>query len=242
MALKVFVDFDGTITKNDVGNAFFLHFGREACRRLVDDYRAGTISAQECFRQELAAIGSVSRAELDGFLSGQAIDPTFRDFITFCREREIEFHVVSDGLDYYIHRILESNGITGVPVFSNVLRILPEEADGRSPLSIAFPYQDAECRVCACCKRNIMLSRSGDEDVIAYVGEGFSDQCPVQYADIVFAKDALQTFCQERNISYHLYATFADVVERLKELTARKRLRVRHRAKLLRKEIFTSEP
>ena len=38
--------------------------------------------------------------------------------------------------------------------------------------------------------------------MIVYVGDGYSDRCPVQYADIVFAKGDLQTYCQEQNISY----------------------------------------
>lgn len=241
-ALKVFVDFDGTVTGNDVGNAFFRKFGGEACEKLVEDYRAGIMSAQECFRREIASIGALDRSELDLFLASQRIDRTFKDFIAFCREQQIEFHVVSDGLDYYIYRILEANGIAGISVFSNILRVFPADGEGRSKFSMAFPYPDVECRACACCKRNVMLSRAGDQELIVYVGEGFPDGCPVQYADVVFAKDALQTFCQRENISYYLYESFADVVERLKELTARKRLRKRHRAELLRREIFSSEP
>ena len=130
----------------------------------------------------------------------------------------------------------------GSPSSPTCLKSCPGDANGRSVLSIAFPYADAGCGVCACCKRNVMLTRAGDEDVIVYVGEGFSDQCPVRYADIVFAKDALQAFCQRENISYYLYETFADVVARLSELSARKRLRKRHRAELLRRELFASEP
>jgi len=242
MALVVFVDFDGTISKGDVGNEFFLRFGGKVCEMLVEEYRAGKMSARECFRREIDAMGGISRAEIDAFVDSQRIDPAFKEFVAFCKDRDVKFHIVSDGLDYYIYRILEANGISGVSIFSNILEISPADASGRSALSISFPHSDAECGVCACCKRNIVLSHAGDQDVIAYVGEGFSDQCPVRYADIVFAKDTLQTYCQQQNISYHLYASFADVIDRLNEMTARKRLRKRHRAELLRKEIFVSEP
>jgi 2-hydroxy-3-keto-5-methylthiopentenyl-1-phosphate phosphatase len=87
-----------------------------------------------------------------------------------------------------------------------------------------------------------MVTLAGDEDIIAYVGEGYSDRCPVQYADIVFAKDVLQTFCQEQNISYHLYDSFDDVVERLRVLLSKKKLRKRLSAEMKRKELFTREP
>jgi 2-hydroxy-3-keto-5-methylthiopentenyl-1-phosphate phosphatase len=87
-----------------------------------------------------------------------------------------------------------------------------------------------------------MLTHAGDEDVITYIGEGYSDQCPAQYADIVFAKDALQAFCQRENISYYLYDSFIDVIERLNGLLAKKRLHKRLAADMKRKDIFMREP
>jgi 2-hydroxy-3-keto-5-methylthiopentenyl-1-phosphate phosphatase len=87
-----------------------------------------------------------------------------------------------------------------------------------------------------------MLTQAGDDDIIAYVGEGYSDQCPVQYADIVFAKDALQTFCQRMNISYYVYSSFGDVIERLNVLLAKKRLHKRLTADVKRRDIFMQEP
>lgn len=242
MALKIFVDFDGTITDADVGNSFFVTFGGRACETHVEEYRRGRITAQECFRRELAEMGSIDRPALDAFIDMQRIDPGFPRFVDFCRTNDITCTILSDGLDYYIDRILTSNGIADVPVFSNVLRLSAPDTSGRCVSSLVFPYADAECGICACCKRNIMLTHAGDDDVIAYVGEGFSDRCPARYADIVFAKDELQTFCQRENISYFLYRTFDDVVVRLEELTARTRIRKRRRAHMRRREIFISEP
>jgi len=242
MSLKVFVDFDGTVTKNDVGNEFFRHFGGPSCEVLVEQYRRGELTAQECFRREAAAIGSIRSAALDEFLDGQEIDPQFPGFLEFCRNAGVEVCIVSDGLDEYIRRVLRAKGIGDVPFFSNVLLLGPPDVRGRSPLEIRFPNSDPECGICASCKRNIMLNRAGEEDVIAYVGEGFSDQCPVRYADIVFAKDELQAYCQRENISYYLYASFDDVTARLKELTSRRRVRKRRRAEQRRREVFRSEP
>jgi 2,3-diketo-5-methylthio-1-phosphopentane phosphatase len=239
--VKVFVDFDGTITKTDVGNAFFREFaGREQYDALLEEYKAERISAQECFRRGVAAIGSLTREEAATFVRGQGIDPSFGEFVRFCAENGVEPRIVSDGLDFYIHEILSTNGIQDVPVFSNVLEFV---TDGNSAgARISFPRADAECTRCACCKRNIMLTRAGDEDIIVYVGEGYSDRCPAQYADVVFAKDALQTFCQEQNISYYLYSSFRDVINRMEILLAKKRLRKRLAAEMKRKELFTQEP
>ena len=240
MALKLFVDFDGTVTTQDVGNAFFRRFGGPVCDRLVSDYREGTMSAQECFRGETAAIGRLPVAEAEAFLREQQISPGFDRFVEFCRAGGIEFHIVSDGLDYYVERILSLNGIDGVSVFANRFSLTDTE-DGSAAITVSFPFATAECDRCACCKRNIILTRAGDDDVIGYIGEGFSDRCAVQYADIVFAKDELQTYCQQDNISYYLYNDFHDVLARLKVLVARKNLRKRRRAENKRREAFMRE-
>jgi len=241
MAVKIFVDFDGTITTRDVGNTLFREFGGAACEGFIAEYHQEKISAQELFRREAAAAGSVLPADLNALLDRQAIDPGFKGFVDFCRARGLEFHVVSDGLDYYIDRVLRAHGITGVPFVANTLTLESAGADERAFLSLTFPYGDSECDRCACCKRNYMLTHAGEDDIIVFIGEGYSDRCPVRYADIVFAKDDLQAFCQRENISYYLYESFHDVTGRLTELLARRQLRKRRRAELKRMEAFQRE-
>ncbi len=241
MSLRLFVDFDGTITRGDVGNMFFRAFGGAACDELVRRFRAGEISARACFLGEARAMGRVSSGALEEFVDAQEIDPSFNDLVEFCRERGVELLIVSDGIDYYIRRILGRNGCGEVPFLSNVATFLRPGEDGRAEISVAFPHSDAVCDRCACCKRNIMLTASAEEDIIAYVGEGISDRCPVRYADIVFAKDLLQTYCQNENISYYPYAGFHDVVSRLRDLMDRNRLRPRPRAEAERRAAFRHE-
>ena len=240
-ALKLFVDFDGTITKRDVGNAFFREFGGVICDEYVARYRSGEISAAECFRRELHAVGDLNLEAVSAFLAQQNIDPAFSGFVAFCRERSIPLHILSDGLDFYIRTILADRGIGPVSFLANELTVSEPDASGNARLAIAFPHGNAECTRCACCKRNAMLGLAGDDDLIGYVGEGFSDLCPAQYADIDFAKDELQTYCQRENISYFTYRTFADVVHRLDSLLSRNLPRKRARAALKRREVFMRE-
>jgi 2-hydroxy-3-keto-5-methylthiopentenyl-1-phosphate phosphatase len=241
MALRLFVDFDGTITRGDVGNIFFRTFGGTACDDLVRRFRAGEIGARACFRGEAEMMGRVDPRDLEQLVDAQEVDPSFGGLLSFCRARGVELLIVSDGLDIYIRRILGNNGWTGVPFVANTAALVRPGGDGRRELSVASPHADAGCDRCACCKRDVMLTLSAEEDVIAYVGEGFSDRCPVRYADIVFAKDALQTYCQHENISYYPYASFDDVVSRLAQLLDRARLRSRPRAAAERRAAFRHE-
>jgi 2-hydroxy-3-keto-5-methylthiopentenyl-1-phosphate phosphatase len=239
MQLKAFVDFDGTVTRNDVGNALFRRFGGPRCDDLVRAYREERISAVECFREEAAAMGAVQRDDLWRCIDDQPIDPDFVRFVRFCRDQNIALTVVSDGLDLYIRRILAAHNLHDLSVVANRARLVEEGNAVR--MVPEFPWTNAECPRCACCKRNTMLGGTGDDDLIVYVGEGFSDRCPAGYADIVFARDALQQYCQRENISYFLYRTFGDVIARLELLTQRKRLHKRTAAEHRRREAFSAE-
>jgi len=239
--LKLFLDFDGTIARGDVGNAFFRHFGGEICDEWTRRYRDGVISARACFEGERNAMGRVPREDAEGFLQSCQIDPGFSALIRFCERADIPVTILSDGLDFYIAPLLRSAAPDDIPCYANRLRWEPDGDDGRTAPYLEFPFGNAECDRCACCKRNIMLNACGEEDVIAYAGDGYSDRCPVEYADIVLAKGALQAWCQKQNISYFPYNDLHDVRFRLESLTHRRTIRRRPRAEQRRREAFAAE-
>jgi 2-hydroxy-3-keto-5-methylthiopentenyl-1-phosphate phosphatase len=241
MGLRLFVDFDGTITRTDVGNALFARFGGTAATEAVKEYREGRRSAQECFRAEAQAMDGSSPDEVYDFIDGQEIDPEFVKFAAWCRSTALPLTVVSDGLDLYVGRILGNAGLDGMLRYSNRASLTTSHDRIGARLELEFPFADAVCTRCACCKRNIMLTHAGEDDIICYIGDGFSDFCPVQYADVVFAKGELQSFCQTMNISYYPYSTFADVQRRLEGLRGRRRLSHRRAAAAMRQRAFREE-
>lgn len=233
----VFSDFDGTIAVNDVGDAIFGHFGDvKICGESFDAYRRGEITARECWRRGCAAMKPVTKEEFTQFVLSQKTDPSFHAFVEYCRSKSIALYVLSDGFDAYIHPILRREHLESLPRFSNGLRF---NDDGTvTPL---FPFTDAECPNCANCKRNHMLTKSGEEHVIVYIGDGISDRCPARYSDIVFAKGSLVPFCETNNITFHRFGTFADVLTKFRSIVETKKPKKRRTAELLRKEIFMME-
>jgi 2,3-diketo-5-methylthio-1-phosphopentane phosphatase len=204
----------------------------------VKEYLAGKIGARECFLGECQASGPVSMESVENIVDRQDIDPTFKDFVEFCQSRSIPFYVLSDGFDYYIQRILECNHLSEVRFISNRLVFQPVDGTGRFTLIPIFPYKDAECDCCANCKRNHLLTLSSEDDIIVYVGDGYSDRCPSRYADIVFAKGSLIRYCREENVTFFEYRTFRDVIDRLEKVLAQKRIRKRWQAEVRRREAF----
>ncbi|MGB2868500.1 MAG: HAD-IB family phosphatase [Bacteroidota bacterium] len=233
--VRVFCDFDGTVSPIDIGNRFFRTYVGELANEIVKGYLDGTATARECLTRECAAVKNVTAAEFESFLEQFSLDPYFKGFVDFCNEREIPLAILSDGLDFYVGRILARHGLGRLPWYANHLEFVTTA--GGTSLEVSFPYADAECDYCGNCKRNHMLTQSADEDVVVYVGDGISDRCPVRFADIVFAKRSLIKYCQEQNISYHAFDDFREVHARLAEILQHKPKR-RREAVMARREVF----
>jgi 2-hydroxy-3-keto-5-methylthiopentenyl-1-phosphate phosphatase len=234
--LRVFCDFDGTIAVEDVGGRLFREFAGSKADEIARHYLDGSLTAREYLMSECEAVESVTRDGLEQFVDRFSLDASFRGFVDFCRDRSIPVTVLSDGLDFYVERLLNKHGFKGLPFYSNHLDFVRQDASTK--LVPSFPHADSECILCGNCKRNHLLTLSGDEDIIVYIGDGISDRCPVRYADIVFAKGRLIRYCQEQNVTYQEYNDFSDVVRRLGVLLQRKRIRKRREAEMARREIF----
>ncbi len=234
--IRVFCDFDGTIAKEDVGSRLFQTFAGDRAHDIVQEYLNDRITARECLVRECQAVEELTEDRLSEFVDSCELDPHFAPFVGFCRQHGVPVTVVSDGLDYYVSRLLSANGLSDVTFFANHLELVMRE--GRLKMEPSFPYTDSECIRCANCKRNHLLTLSADEDLIVYVGDGISDRCPVRYADVVFAKKALIRYCQQQNITYHEYRHFGDVQARIAELVRRKRVKQRREAVMARREVF----
>jgi 2-hydroxy-3-keto-5-methylthiopentenyl-1-phosphate phosphatase len=230
--IRVFCDFDGTVSMQDVGEQFFRTFAGEKADQSIQRLLKGEITMQEWLTVLCEVIPSISQKEFLDFIDQFEIDPHFTEFVRFCKEQEIPLTILSDGLDAYVERVLSNAGLSHVPFFANHAEFVGQR------LAVSFPYTDAECNCCGNCKRNHMLNASADDDIIVYVGDGYSDRCPVRYADIVFAKRQLIKHCQEQNITYFEFNHFGDVLTTMKEIVQRKRIRHRQEAAMARREVF----
>ena len=232
---KIFIDFDGTITTTDVGEAIFRQFGNtEKVNKIIKDLLSDKISARESWIELCNSVESISKKELDNFIDQIEIDSTFTNFISFCKENEFDHYILSDGFDYYLDRILTHKNLN-VKYFANTLsfsdnKIIP-----------SFPYLDFDFLSSANCKRNHIINHSSDDDYTVFIGDGNSDKYTVPYCDFIFAKDDLLKFCERERISCFPFSNFDDVKQIMTKLLSKKRLKKRHQAELKRKEAYMQE-
>jgi 2-hydroxy-3-keto-5-methylthiopentenyl-1-phosphate phosphatase len=86
-----------------------------------------------------------------------------------------------------------------------------------------------------------MLTRIADDDVVIYVGDGRSDTCAVQFADIVFAKGTLAAYCTSMRIPHHPYRSLMEVRIMLQKRMESRDFPRRRQAVLARKRAFEAE-
>jgi 2-hydroxy-3-keto-5-methylthiopentenyl-1-phosphate phosphatase len=206
--IAVISDFDGTVSKRDVGHHFFGTFVSDRTRwlELLHEWRIGLISSRECLERELSWVRA-DREDLDAFIERESLDPYFKDFVDFCDRHRFEILVTSDGLDYYIDRLLVDNGLGFVPFNANHLVV-----DEMSLRRIEFPYYDTmECTRCGNCKRFHLERLKKEGFFTVYVGNGCSDRCPAAHAHVVLAKGELAEHCREEKIAHVPFENFRDV-------------------------------
>jgi 2-hydroxy-3-keto-5-methylthiopentenyl-1-phosphate phosphatase len=202
--LAVLTDFDGTITRTDVVEAILEEFAPATWWEIEEQHRARAIGTRETLARQVALL-RVKRADLIRFVDAQVeLDESFRDFAAFCRGRGIPLEIVSEGLDFYVHYLLQKWGLA-VPVRTN--RAIFEERGVR----IEYPWADATCTLCGTCKLLRLFELRTQGHRVVYVGDGHSDLCPAIEADLVFAKAELARLCDEEGIAYTPFDRFSDV-------------------------------
>lgn len=234
--LKFYIDFDGTITINDVWlNSIGKFIKDKAAMKIIEEeFIDLKITSRECIKRELDLVEDFSFEQFNKYLNDESLDPYFKKFLDWCKENEYPVKILSEGLDYYIKYILNKEGID-VEFYGN--RMIVGE---NNRLSCAFPYRDEVCNYCGVSKRNILVNSTNDyeNEISVFIGDGVSDYCVSNYADILFAKKRLASYCWKNNLTYYEYKDFSDVIKKIEKLKEQKKIKHRQEAKVRRKDVF----
>lgn len=217
MKTVIFTDFDGTISRHDVGYSLFHHFSNGKNDALLPAWKSGEMSSREILIRE-AKMVTATPEELYAFVDTIPIDLYFPEFVSLCENQDLELTVVSDGLDFYIKHLLSKynldrlNYVTNKAVLEN------------NTITVEFPHTNKSCTRCGICKGELITARKEADPNIqtVFIGDGYSDVCAAHEADILFAKKDLKAYCLEKNIPYTTYDTFADVIRELRKIAVLK--------------------
>lgn len=149
-------------------------------------------------------------------LENVEIDTSFKTFVRWTKTSGHQIKILSGGFESFIRPLLAREGLEDIPFLANEVR------DEGGVWKINSCASQRLCPLCHHCKTSTLISaiQANPETFVIYIGDGQTDQCPVQLADLVFAKDGLQTYCEENQIPYVPYQNFSEVQRVLQGLAA----------------------
>jgi 2-hydroxy-3-keto-5-methylthiopentenyl-1-phosphate phosphatase len=207
MKCHVLVDFDGTIAPLDTTDLLLQRFADPSWQDIEEDWKAGRIGSRECLVRQIDLVRATPQ-ELDAFLREIEIDPGFPGFVALCREEGHDVTVVSDGLDRAVSTVLSRGGVD-LPYFANQLEWL-----GGKRWRLGFPHSRSDCRALSGnCKCHFAEAAVGAVRIV--VGDGRSDFCVAERADLVLAKGALAEHCRVGDLPYFGFQSFAEATDLL---------------------------
>lgn len=237
--VRLFIDFDGTITHNDVSDELFITYGQH--QPIHTQLHDGEMSVYEYYERSAAMLHPECTADVvQKFAESQDADTGFVPLVSWCDEHSIPVYVVSDGFDSYIYPVLNKLGVRELPVFSNTLQWQHTEQGMEWVFGAPGATESCTC-FCASCKRNAIINSTASADIVIYIGDGRSDACAVEHADVVFAKGYLARYCTENGIPHHPFRTLHDVLHICKTLHRKQRLTPRRQAQLARNRAIMAE-
>jgi 2-hydroxy-3-keto-5-methylthiopentenyl-1-phosphate phosphatase len=202
------VDFDGTVTEQDLLDTIAQRFGDPEVYRQVDEgLDEGRLALREVITREYEPVTRPLAEVVEWELGNVRIRQGFRDLVELARDRGWRFVIVSSGFHELIEPILAHEGVD-VELHAN--RVDPR-ADG---WRVLWQY-DESCENCGeSCKRSIVREFAGGDEIV-YVGDGYSDRCAAEAADRVFATKGLARYLEQRGVPYEPFDDFHDVARGL---------------------------
>jgi 2,3-diketo-5-methylthio-1-phosphopentane phosphatase len=205
--LSVLLDFDGTISLDDVGDVLLARLVEDQAlvRHMDELYVEGSKGSRELIAWDMEVLPrdaelllrEVDALELDDGLLG---------LVETVRQAGAAVEVVSDGIGFHVERMLARSGLQELPVATNAAVL------GQGAAGVSFPYGHPACHVCGTCKRERIRQHQAAGRAVVFVGDGPSDRYAAHHADVVFAKGSLASWCEVENIRYEPW-------ERLEDLT-----------------------
>ena len=207
LPLRVLVDYDGTISRRDVGDLLLTRHvtDRAVLERLDAAYDAGTMGSRELMRWDMDVLPDppdALRAEAEAVEQ----DEGFVSLVHLVRGVGGVVEVVSDGLGFYIEPNLRRSGLHDIPVATN-RNLLRGGGAG-----VDFPYGHPACLVCGTCKRERVRTHQAAGRVVVFVGDGPSDRYATHHADLVFATGKLLAWCRAAGYPAIAWTELSEVV------------------------------
>jgi 2-hydroxy-3-keto-5-methylthiopentenyl-1-phosphate phosphatase len=191
--LRLFVDWDGTITVQDSLVQVIHEFGDPALLAELEPRVGVDLTLHEEIALEFAAITAPLDEVVAWVLEHVRVRPGLDELAALSPV------VVSAGFRQLINPVLAREGVE--------LEVRANEVEAR-PDGWVVRWRDET--VCATCGEPCKRAGVAGEPYV-YAGDGYSDRCAALAADRVFARDSLAAYLRERGAPFEAFDDLHDV-------------------------------
>lgn len=202
----VFCDFDGTITAQETFVAVLKEFAPELAAELIPQMYSLKLTLRDGVRQILESIASSRLPEIIDFTSTQPMRAGLPELLDYLDSQHVPFVVVSGGLRLMVEAVLGE-------LIQRIHAIYAIDVDTSSSYLRVLSSYEGETELVD----KVKVMELYPADAIA-IGDSVTDLNMASSAPIVFARDRLAQYLDERNKQYIPWNNFFDVRDRLMEL------------------------
>ena len=197
-------DFDGTITKDDISFILLDAFAKGDWRAINKQYSDGEITVGEFNERAFALVRASKKAMLD-YLNGKVIVRRgLKQFVELCQKKEFRLVIVSNGLDFYIKRILKDNGLENIEYHAAETRFHANK------LTVRYIGPDGST-VDAEFKDKYVNQFLHEGYQVVYIGNGSSDLSAARGSHQIFATESLLEHCQRTGLTCIPFTSFLEI-------------------------------
>jgi 2,3-diketo-5-methylthio-1-phosphopentane phosphatase len=202
----VWIDFDGTITRQDVLDELIKRYAvDDSWKQVEQEWQEGLIGSRECLSRQLAVV-RIEDSTIDEFLDSIQLDPGLAGLIDLLDRYHVPVAVLSDGLDRFIGPLLSRGGLGRLKFRSNTF-----DRENQT-LQLRCPFSNATCEsASAHCKCKSIGELTLEDREGIYIGDGRSDLCPSRKVSCRFAKGVLAANLEREGLPYLPYDELSEV-------------------------------
>ncbi len=206
--MRVFVDYDGTITDRDTFDLLVqVYAGAPAWDNLEERLETGEVTLRQTLAAQAALLKCTFEQADETVASMAHFDPAFAPFVAQCERAGVPVTILSCGLGPLIERALARNGLERVPLLSN--GAVPDPNGWRMAFRDDSDYGHDKAAA-------VKAARTPGETIV-YVGDGTSDYAAAVAADRRFARKgrALERFLKARGVPFTAFGSFGEIARAL---------------------------
>ena len=192
-AVRLFVDWDGTVTVQDSLVQVIHEFGDPALLAELEPRVGVDLTLHEEIALEFEAVTAPLEDVVAWVVENVEVRPGLPELA------KLRPTIVSAGFRQLIEPVLEREGVD--------LQVLANEVEARPDGWVVRFRDEAVCATCGePCKRGGLVGES-----YAYVGDGYSDRCAALAAERVFARDSLAAYLLKQGAPFEAFDELRDV-------------------------------